>query len=283
MRPTSDYLKDSKLKCFYLFSVFFFCSLCTKQPAKGGDAVISWAKPASEKERKDREEERGRGRGSRGRGEAGSRLPPGQLRMLVVSRSGINHRVERWSFPRRTERTSPRCSCPEPARLSAVWPGLPPRLFAFLMLFPLFLYFLMQGRGGGEPKCAPDIGKPILLADAVCDNRLLSGQRRIYTERQIVTKWGPTWQEEGNVWAREDYENCFFGRQQKNGGPWYRSGHSGFGYLRLLLQKSICGKCSLPVQVWMRFFVTAVLLASWISYIGSISFKLQLFIAGGWV
>lgn len=25
----------------------------------------------------------------------------------------------------------------------------------------------MQGRGGGEPKCAPDIGKPILLADAV--------------------------------------------------------------------------------------------------------------------
>lgn len=35
------------------------------------------------------------------------------------------------------------------------------------MLSPLFLYLLMQGRGGGEPKCAPDIGKPILLADAV--------------------------------------------------------------------------------------------------------------------
>lgn len=49
----------------------------------------------------------------------------------------------------------------------------------------------------------------------------------------------------------------------------------------LLLQKSICGKCSLLVQVWMRSFFTAPLLASSISYTGPISFKLLLFIAGG--
>lgn len=80
------------------------------------------------------------------KGGRGSRLPP---------RPAEDARLYKLdSSPGRVLiRESARSARSGPARSA---PGCPP-----LPLFP------DAGRGGGEPKCAPDIGKPILLADAV--------------------------------------------------------------------------------------------------------------------
>lgn len=153
--------------------LLFFLLLFVRQAAAGwGRRCGDIMSIAGQGERKrDREAEREGGREEEGAqgGETGSRLPPGQLRMLVVSRNRINHRVERWSSSGSQSAQSAPHSAAAVLTVGAFCLSGPacPRLFVSLMLSPFFLYFLMQGRGGGEPKCAPDIGKPILLADAV--------------------------------------------------------------------------------------------------------------------
>ena len=73
--------------------------LFVRQAAAGsgrrcGDIMSIAGQGERKRDRKAEREGRREGEGARG-GEAGSRLPPGQLRMLVVSRNRINHRVER--------------------------------------------------------------------------------------------------------------------------------------------------------------------------------------------
>lgn len=81
----------------------------------------------------------------------------------------------------------------------------------------------MRDQGGGEPK-TPDIGKAILLADAVViidDNRDY-GTLRTHLER--------TQEKEGDV--RVGYVRALGGLKKRKGGPCYRPGHSDLGYLR---------------------------------------------------
>lgn len=97
-----------KLRLFFcratLLSLSFFLVILfgrqqLLEPAEGGRCGDIMSIAGQGERKRDREEERKRkgGReeeGARG-GETGSRLPPGQLRMLVVSRNRINHRTER--------------------------------------------------------------------------------------------------------------------------------------------------------------------------------------------
>lgn len=122
------------------------------------------------------------------------------------------------------------------------------KLFAFHPFIYLFIWdphphthpplprFPDARPGRGKPKCAPDIGKAILLADAVVIKRLLSGlsagQRRVESQRNPAWRLVRTVETSSGYISRDEKEG--------NGGvPGYRSkpglnqGIQHLGYLRL--------------------------------------------------
>lgn len=136
------------------------------------------------------------------------------------------------------------------------------KLFAFHLFIYLFIWdpfphthpplprFPDARPGRGKPKCAPDIGKAILLADAVVIKRLLSGLSAGAKARREPARPG--------VDARKDRGNVFGLYQQgwergERGGPRISIragidlGHSALGIFETsLLQKSIWCKCPCP-------------------------------------
>lgn len=131
---------------------------------------------------------------NRGRRRARRVWKKGQLRMLLLCENGSDRQEERWACT----------GASAPFRLPSLR-----KLFAFYLFIYLFICdplphthppfprFPDARPGRGKPKCGPDIGKPILLADAVaikdCYPDCLHGQCRVESERD------PAWRLERTV------------------------------------------------------------------------------------